>query len=86
MHKNIDQLRYQTDFKSTEPPSNENETVNIDILVDKDILLQQPVVSLNHIAPKSHCDQWTPGIKLTIHNRPQAGADLRGEPYSLVPH
>ena len=43
MHKHIDQLQYQPDFESTQPSKNENETVNPEILVDKDIQLPQLV-------------------------------------------
>ena len=45
VHKHIDQLGYQHDFASTKPPNNKYEIGNPEILVDKDIHLQQPVAS-----------------------------------------
>ena len=45
MHRHINQLRFQPDFEFTEPSNNENEIVNPEIFVDKNVQLPQPVVS-----------------------------------------
>ena len=45
MHRHINQVCFQPDFEFTEPSNNENEIVNPEIFVDKNVQLPQPVVS-----------------------------------------